>query len=133
VGFAASKHHILTLASDKRGLNTEQMIFTAIKQSITASVTVRKSHITNVLKGHGNEADFLGFLQKSVRHRFLTLHLEPFRFGLRIFAEIFVIKNDSPTESGSDKNAYRYCSAQTRTRMGCLRKPPGVELIPTVD
>jgi hypothetical protein len=25
------------------------------------------------------------------------------------------------------------CSAQTRTRMGCLRKPPGVELIPTVD
>jgi len=26
------------------------------------------------LKGHGNEADFLGFLHKSVRHRFLTLH-----------------------------------------------------------
>jgi hypothetical protein len=36
------------------------------------------------LKGHGNEADFLGFLQKSVRHRFVTLHFEPFRFGLRI-------------------------------------------------
>ncbi len=30
------------------------------------------------LKGHGNEADFLGFLQKSVRHRFLTLNFEPF-------------------------------------------------------
>jgi hypothetical protein len=30
------------------------------------------------LKGHGSEADFLGFLQKSVRHRFLTLHFEPF-------------------------------------------------------
>jgi hypothetical protein len=32
------------------------------------------------LKGHGNEADFLGFLHKSVRHRSLTLHFEPFRF-----------------------------------------------------
>jgi hypothetical protein len=26
------------------------------------------------LKGHGNEADFLGFLQKAVRHRLFTLH-----------------------------------------------------------
>ncbi len=41
-----------------------------------------------LLKGHGNEADFLGFLQKSVRHRFLTLHFEPFRFGLRIRGDI---------------------------------------------
>ena len=40
------------------------------------------------LKGHGNEADFLGVLQKSVRHRFLTLHFEPFRFGLRIRGDI---------------------------------------------
>jgi hypothetical protein len=40
------------------------------------------------LKGHGNEADFLGLLQKSVRHRFLTLHFEPFRFGLRILGDI---------------------------------------------
>jgi hypothetical protein len=40
------------------------------------------------LKGHGNEADFLGFLQKSVRHRFLTLHFEPFPFGLRIRGDI---------------------------------------------
>jgi hypothetical protein len=40
------------------------------------------------LKGHGNEADFLGFLQKSVRHRFLTLHFEPFRFGLGIRGDI---------------------------------------------
>jgi hypothetical protein len=43
---------------------------------------------TLLLKGHGNEADFLGFLQKSVRHRFLTLHFEPFRFGLRIRGDI---------------------------------------------
>ncbi len=41
-----------------------------------------------ILKGHGNEADFLGFLQKSVRHRFCTLHLKPFRFGLRVRRDI---------------------------------------------
>ncbi len=60
------------------------------------------------LKGHGNEADFLGFLQKSVRHRFLTLHFEPFRFGLRIRGDI---RNRKTTprldESGS--------------RQGCLQ------------
>ncbi len=54
------------------------------------------------LKGHGNEADFLGFLQKSVRHRFLTLHFTPFRFGLRIRGDI---RNQKTTprlaESGS--------------------------------
>jgi hypothetical protein len=33
-----------------------------------------------LLKGHGNEADFLGFLHKSVRHRSLVLHFEPFLF-----------------------------------------------------
>ncbi len=42
----------------------------------------------DLLKGHGNVADFLGFLQKSVRHRFLTLHFEPFRVGLRIPGDI---------------------------------------------
>jgi hypothetical protein len=41
------------------------------------------ARIFKLLKGHGNEADFLGFLQTSVRHRFLALHFEPFRFGLR--------------------------------------------------
>ncbi len=35
-------------------------------------------------KGLGNEADFLGFLHKSVRHRSHTLQFEPFRFWLRI-------------------------------------------------
>jgi hypothetical protein len=34
----------------------------------------------NLLKGHGNEADFLGFLHKPVWHRSLTLRFEPFRF-----------------------------------------------------
>jgi hypothetical protein len=33
-----------------------------------------------ILKGHGNEADFMGFLQKLGPHRSLTLPFEPFRF-----------------------------------------------------
>jgi hypothetical protein len=40
------------------------------------------------LKGHGNEADFLGFLQKLGPHRSLTLSFEPFRFWLRIRGDI---------------------------------------------
>ncbi len=44
----------------------------------------RKTH----LKGHGNEADFLGFLQKLGPHRSLTLPSEPFRFWLRIHGDI---------------------------------------------
>jgi hypothetical protein len=41
-----------------------------------------------MLKGHSNEADFLGFLQKLVPHRSLTLPFEPFRFWLRIRGDI---------------------------------------------
>ncbi len=40
------------------------------------------------LKGHGNEADFLGFLQKLGPHRSLTLPFEPFRFWFRIRGDI---------------------------------------------
>jgi hypothetical protein len=50
-----------------------------------------------MLKGHGNEADFLGFLQKLVPHRSLTLPFEPFRFWLRIRGDIRNRKNNSPT------------------------------------
>ncbi len=42
----------------------------------------------NVLKGHGNEADFLGVLQKLVPHWYFTLPFEPFRFWLRIRRDI---------------------------------------------
>ncbi len=44
------------------------------------------------LKGHGNEADLLGFLQKLVPHRSLTL---PFDFGFE-FAEIFIFEKRLP-------------------------------------
>ena len=40
------------------------------------------------LKGHGNEADFLGFLQKLVGHESLRLPFEPFRLRLRIRGDI---------------------------------------------
>ncbi len=40
------------------------------------------------LKGHGNEVKFLGFLQKLVPHRSLTLPFEPFQFWLRIRGDI---------------------------------------------
>jgi hypothetical protein len=40
------------------------------------------------VKGHGNEADFLGFSHKSVPHESLTLPFEPFRFLLRIGGDI---------------------------------------------
>ncbi len=43
---------------------------------------------TEPLKGHGNEADFLGFLQKLGPHRSRTLSFEPFRFWLRIRGDI---------------------------------------------
>jgi hypothetical protein len=48
----------------------------------------KTSEKKRALKGHGNEADFLGFLQKSVGRRFLTLHFEPFQFGLHIHGDI---------------------------------------------
>jgi hypothetical protein len=40
------------------------------------------------LKGHGNEADFLGVLQKSVPLESLTQPFEPFRILLRIRGDI---------------------------------------------
>jgi hypothetical protein len=45
-----------------------------------------------LLKGHGNEADFLGFLQKLVPHESLTLPFGPFRFLLRIRGDIRIRK-----------------------------------------
>jgi hypothetical protein len=41
-----------------------------------------------MLKGKGNETDFLGFLQKLVPHRSLTLPFEPFQFWLQIRGDI---------------------------------------------
>jgi hypothetical protein len=52
--------------------------------------SVWQRHTFNIkhLKGHGNEADFLGILQKSVPHESLILPFEPFRFRLQIRGDI---------------------------------------------
>jgi hypothetical protein len=63
-------------------------------------ISKQSKHV--ILKGHGNEADFLGFLQKLVPHRSLTLLFEPFRFWLRIRRDIRNRKTTARlAESGS--------------------------------
>ncbi len=52
-------------------------------KEISNNKTNDKQTSTIWLKGHGNEADFLEFLQKLVPHRSLTLPYQPFRFWLR--------------------------------------------------
>ncbi len=74
-------------------------------------ITCRRGeeHLRN-LKGHGNETDFLGFLQKSLPHESLALPFEPFRFWLRIRGDIRIQKmtpryhryGESPTPRISD-------------------------------
>jgi hypothetical protein len=59
-----------------------------IKNTCTHSSSYTTFLFLPFLKGHGNEADFQRFLHKSVRHRSLTLHFEPFRFWLRICGDI---------------------------------------------
>ncbi len=66
------------------------IFFNSLKNSVKENQDCRLQ-----LKGHGNEADFLGFLQKLVPHRSLTLPFEPFDFGFK-FAEIFVIEKRLP-------------------------------------
>jgi hypothetical protein len=56
-----------------------------------------------MLKGHGNEADFLGFLQKLVPHRSLTLPFEPFRFWLQIRGDI---RNRKTTSRGVAESTF---------------------------
>ncbi len=68
-----------------------------------------------ILKGHGNEVDFLGFLQKLVPHESLTLPFKPFRFLLRIRGDIHIRKTtprnhryrESPTPRISDTGSCR--------------------------
>ncbi len=61
-----------------------------------------------ILKGHGNETDFLGFLQKLVLHRSLTLPFEPFRFWLRIRGDIRNRKTTNLCYSFSLKYSTKY-------------------------
>ncbi len=56
------------------------------------SIFLVANNFEKMSKGHGNEADFLGFLQKLVPHRSLTLPFEPFHFWLRICRDILIEK-----------------------------------------
>ncbi len=66
-------------------------------------------------KGHGNEADFLGFLQKLVPHRSLTLPFEPFRFWLRIRGDI---RNRKTTPRLGDSVSRGVCSWLFKRKLG---------------
>jgi hypothetical protein len=57
-------------------------------QNVQEGKRHQKKRDITVLKGHGNEADFLGFLQKLGPHRSLTVPFEPFRFWLQIRGDI---------------------------------------------
>ncbi len=50
-----------------------------IEKNIIMEAFHRFASISMPLKGHSNEADFLGFLHKLVPHRSLTLPFEQFR------------------------------------------------------
>jgi hypothetical protein len=70
--------------SVKVGINSGPLQFGGISKTSLA--------IGFCLKGHGNETDFLGFLQKLVPHESLTLPFRPFGFWLRIHGDIRIRK-----------------------------------------
>jgi hypothetical protein len=73
--------------------------------------TVQAPQEKAALKGHGNEADFLGFLQKLVPHKSLTLPFEPFRFWLQIRRDI---RNRKTTPRLGDSASRRLSDSVSR-------------------
>ncbi len=65
----------------------------------------------NKLKGHGNEADFLGFLQKLGPHRSPIVPFELFRFWLRICGDI---RNRKTTPRLSESASRRLSDSGSR-------------------
>jgi hypothetical protein len=49
-------------------------------QELFKNSTMHMHANAHYLKGHCNEVDFLVFLHKPVRHRYVTLRFGPFRF-----------------------------------------------------
>jgi len=103
-------------------------ILTVLRVTLTQYITVH-------LKGHGNEPNFPRFLHKSVWHRSLTLHFEPFRFWLQILGDIHIRKmtprlndtgsrwlsvsktcrvDDSPTQRYRELTTLRITDTQSR-------------------
>ena len=79
------------------------------------------------LKGHGNEADFLGFLQKLVPHRSLRLPFEPFRLRLRIRGDIRNRKKDSATRRVGESTTPRLGESASRLLNFYKKNPRVVE------
>ncbi len=75
----------------------------------------------DVLKGHGNELNFPRLLHKSVWHRSLTLHFEPFRFWLRILGDILIRKTTTrlsdSTIRGVDNSPHHWYTESTTPRI----------------
>jgi hypothetical protein len=85
---------IITWNSLQTGLKSRESYGMSLHKKSIQLVSFRecfsfeKIFCFSFLKGHGNEADFLGFLQKLVPHRSLTLPFEPFWFWLQIRGDI---------------------------------------------
>jgi hypothetical protein len=82
-------HHTITAGGGKeheRNIPCTSILLVVERDTPCASILQVVEMYTHSwassLKGHGNEADFLGFLQKLGPHRSLTLPFEPFRFWL---------------------------------------------------
>jgi hypothetical protein len=80
-----------------------KLTLSVVSLHVAGEVTGKKKR---QLKGHGNEADFLGFLHKLVRHRSFTVHFEPFRFWLRIRGDI---RNRKTTPRLGESGSRREC------------------------
>jgi hypothetical protein len=103
------------------GATNEMWTSSEIVHSTTNTVLFLKLH----LKGHVNETDFLGLLQKLVPHVSLTLPFRPFRFWLWIR-----IRKTTPaiTYTGSHRlsvtvirgvadSAYQWCGESSTPRL----------------
>ena len=73
------------------------------------------------VKGHGNEADFLGFLQKLVPHESLTLPYGSFRFWLRIRGDIRIRCGELTTLRIIDTESFLYKKFNSRLSVSVIR------------
>ncbi len=81
------------IATSQERKNTSRITFDLLFFTIKAFfLPSAMSPLLPLLKGHGNETDFLGFLQKLIPHESLTLPFEPFRFWLQIRRDIHIRK-----------------------------------------
>jgi hypothetical protein len=98
-------------------LHTVYVVFLTLSYSSEGSLPLQCSDIILlkiVLKGHGNEADFLGFCINWFGIGPLHYVLSCSDFGFE-FVEIFIIEKQN-SSLGVDKIAYRYNFFQTFKR-----------------